>query len=289
MKIALFKKPYLRAIIWAVCIALIPSSKAFAQKKYLLEYMPKKGTKGEMIMKMDMEIEMSLSGMEMNTTTSMGMGSNLEVAKTTASETTTELTITYMTFSMKYPFVGGIEYDSRTVGDSLDEMTQTLHNTFNEILNEKSSIVQDRSGKTISMEMSESMEQMQSGQNNGGFGMAMSMSAFPSYPLAIGDTWTQTIDDTSSFMKITNTYTLKSVKGGKVTIDFVSDVVKNEAFTGEETIKTVSGTQQGTVVYREKDMWMSNFELNQDLKMTAVQMEMEVPMTTKSKITMKVE
>lgn len=281
MNTALFKKSYLPTLILAVCIAILPSTQAFAQKTYLLEYKPKKGTKGEMIMKMDMNINMEVMGQEMTTSTNMEIGADMEVSKSTGTETTTSMKYNFMAMRMEAPIIGEILYDSRT-DDTSGMIGQSMNKAFNQIKDEENTIVQDRTGKTISMEMSDGFEQMQSGQNNGGFGMAMSMSAFPSHPIAIGETWKQTLDDTASFMKIITTYTLKSVKGGKVTLDFESAVEKNEAFTGQETANTVSGTQHGTLVYREKDMWLLNSEINQDLKMTVAQMEMEIPMDLKS-------
>ena len=260
--------------------------------KYALQYNPKKGTTGTMVIDYTMTISMEMMGQSMDMDQKMEMGAKLEVVDNSGDEVKVNMAYDYFAMSMNNPAIGEMAYDSR-MDNNEGMLAVQLDEAFSEIIGAEINIVQDKTGKTIKTEGLEQMMGINKNQGNMDFSSIMGMSQFPAHPVSIGDSWSNIMDDASSPMRIDATMTLTKVANGKVYVSFESDVSGNENFSmsdalqdaeveiEEEPQMDISGSQNGTFVYEQSNMWLIEGLVTQDLSMTIEQMGMEIPMTLK--------
>jgi hypothetical protein len=262
-----------------------------AAKKYLLQYNPKVGASGKMVVTMDMDIAMEVMGQSMNTTQTIEMASKMTVKENSAESVKTALTYEYFAINMDIPMMGKMGYDTRK-DDNEGMLAESLGAVFSELMKEEMILVQDHTGKTTSIEGMESLADLQQGSGSFSLNSLVSFSQFPAKALKVGDTWTAVLEDKSNPMKFDVTYTLKQITGGKVYIDLTADVTTNSKFEGsaeESGAANVTGKQTGTMIYQEGTMWLMEGMMKQDFTMVANQMGMEIPMVMKTNILMSVE
>lgn len=266
----------------------IENAEKVVNKKHDLKFNPKVKTNGKMVVSMEIEIEMEAMGQKMITDQDIEMATFMKVVSNKNEEIKTSVKYDYFAMVMDIPMMGEMKYDTR---DEVHEgmFGESMDSVFSELLKGEMFLYQDHTGKTIRMEGMESLEGVQQGQGGTNMNSLMGMSQFPSKPVAIGDTWTKKIGDKTMPMAFDATYTLKRVDGGKVYIDFVSEVTLNEKYDGEQTMKTVKGKQTGTLIYEEGTMWMIEGMIKQNFEMSVDQMGMEFPMVLESDIIMSME
>jgi hypothetical protein len=262
-----------------------------AANKYLLQYNPKVGVSGKMVVTMDMDIAMEVMGQSMNTTQTIEMASKMTVKENSAESVKTALTYEYFAINMDIPMMGKMGYDTRK-NDNEGMLAESLGAVFSELMKEEMILVQDHTGKTTSIEGMESLADLQQGSGSFSLNSLVSFSQFPAKALKVGDTWTAVLEDKNNPMKFDVTYTLKQITGGKVYIDLTADVTTNSKFEGsaeESGAANVTGKQTGTMIYQEGTMWLMEGMMKQDFTMVANQMGMEIPMVMKTNILMSVE
>lgn len=257
-------------------------------QQYLLEFSPKVGKTGELVMDYDMTIGMDMMGMQLDMNQTMEMGASMKILTNDGKEVATGLTYEYLFMEMENPMTGSMTYDSR-VDNSGDLFGAELEAAFSGMIGKQVVVVQDKTGNTL---RSEGLDEMGMKQNQGGLDVSsvMGMSAFPEKPVRIGESWTKLFNAPGSPMQFDMVMTLKKVSDGKAYIDFNSTVSTNEAYADADSVDMeVYGTQDGTFIYELDGMWMLESMINQDLKMSVVQMGMTIPMDLKGKMILTVD
>jgi len=276
------KKSYLLTLVLTISIAL----SGFANQPILeqlensgshtLRYNPKVGTTGQIVMDYNLNIKMDMMGQSMDMDQVMEMGATMTVLENNSDGVKSGMTYDYMAMTMENPMTGTMTFDSRVEGND-DLYGAEMGKAFDEMIGKELTITQDKRGSTIESDLTETV----GSQGQGGLNLSsiMGMSQFPEKALSIGESWSNTVADETSPMKFEIVMTLKSVKNGKVYIDFDSEVTTNEDFVSEEDVEMeMSGTQTGSFVYEESSMWLLEGLINQDLDMTVDQMGMSIPM-----------
>ncbi|MCP4120811.1 MAG: hypothetical protein GY751_03580 [Bacteroidetes bacterium] len=276
------KKSYLLTLVLTISIAI----SGFANQPVLeqlenssshtLRYNPKVGTTGQIVMDYNLNIKMDMMGQTMDMDQVMEMGATMTVLENNSDGVKSGMTYDYMAMTMENPMTGTMTFDSREEEND-DLFGAEMGKAFDEMIGKELTITQDKMGSTIESDLTEAV----GSQGQGGLNLSsiMGMSQFPEKALSIGESWSNTVADESSPMKFDIVMTLKSVKNGKVYIDFDSEVTTNEDFISEEDVEMeMSGTQTGSFVYEESSMWLLEGLINQDLEMTVDQMGMSIPM-----------
>lgn len=148
-----------------------------------------------------------------------------------------------------------MKYDSEDSNDTNNPMAAG----FKEVLNKEQIVTIDKSGKVIagindSTLSSPMMKQLE----NSGFGSNLAFVAIPKN-VKTGDSWTVTEGDTTGIMNTIH-YTVKSVEGDLVNLDFTGETKSNltvEA-NGMEVKTHTTGTSKGSTIVNKSGVVQSS-------------------------------
>ena len=250
-----------------VCFALVLFQSAFAQKNkgITLAYNFQKGAK--YIMTFGTLQDVKVMGQEMPQ--AMTFVISYEVLKADK-DGTAEMKLTYdrIKFSQNNP-MGQIDYDSDSKS-APEGLTAMIAENFGKLVKQSLVIRMKKNGEIVDvLEGDENLKQA--------FKQNKMVSTFPDKALKVGDSWSEdTQNDTGAVkIKVSTTYTLASIKDGKIVIES-KGILKNGE--GKEM-----GTQSGTSTYDQNDLMLVISAVVQDIKGMEVQ-GMTMDMTTKSNV-----
>ncbi len=239
-----------------------------------------------------MNMLMNTSGMEMNM--KMNTGSSFEVTNSDPVAKNLKMTYTKMDMSMDMGKLSKMKNMSDSimkknsnyvVGKSIiltmskdNEITNV--SGFDELMDNQP---RDSAGRQMMKKM------FSKDQFNSMFGMMFSM--YPKKPVQVGESWNSDTKMTMSNMdmKVSNKYTLLSVKNGLAEIGIDGTIGSNgEMLKQPSGMKMdMSGTQKGTVTIRMDNGYLHAGSYKMEMKAEMQMMGQKIPMTMKTDYTLK--
>ena len=289
-------KKCILAVLVFVLTACIWTTDSSAAEKIDLKLRLKPGQKYAMRVITDQKISQTMHEHEQKTDYLTDMGMGFEVLAVDA-DGTASVKITYQTIRAKMSGpMGLIEYDSTEPDAAVGAETlpaQMIRQMFAGMVGQNFVIKVNPQGKVVGVEgFKEMMQQM--AEKMGGddaaeneeikefmknflsedkvkmMGSNMTI-AFPSWPVGIGDSWTDKETMSVGFpIEIDNTYTLKERKNGVAIVDINSkmDLGKKGASIDMGPMKMnmeMKGSYQGTSEINEANGWMIRSKMNMQL------------------------
>ncbi len=231
-----------------------------------------KGKKYKLETKMVTQSKTNIQGQDMESNMNLSTVYNLEVSDASNSQYSIGSTIKAVKLEMSN-MGQEMKYDSDDTTQSNNPMAAGL----SEYLNKQQNVVLDNSGKVVKVAGETSTENPMAKQfENSGYGTQAAFVALPANVKA-GDTWTANVVD--SGVTTTTHYTVKSVDGNSVTLDYTGETkVKMTIETqGMEVHTTTQGTFTGTALVDKSTGVVQKSKVNSKSTGTVEAMGQEFP------------
>ena len=303
------RRPWLGLV--AVALAAAFATPARAQEKATLRLRLKQGQPYSITMTADQKIAQTINGNPQNTTQTMGVTFTLLPSKVEP-DGTIHGTYTYDAVRVKMNGPGGaVDYDSAKGGEA---PTHPMARVFAALVGQKLDVVMAPDGRVTDLKGGDRLveaiakaveipEAARAGfeqQMKAQFGedalkrnFEQMTAIYPKEPVAVGDTWeAEQRLSLGMPMTVKSTYSLKSLAGGKATVDVRGTMQTDPEAAGGLPNATfdLKGTQNGTMAIDQATGWILSANLEQDIggsfTVNAAGQELDVPMTIKSTTTL---
>ena len=259
-----------------LCIAALATGAAHAQKIAV-----SKGQKLEMVSTMKMTMSMEMMGQNIDNNTETTNTTQIELKEVNPSSYLFSNTVTKMVLHTS-AMGQEVNFDSDKKEDMDGQMGASMKNVLNvpqEVVVDKQGKVMEKKGDTASGGMNDMMNMSGALLKGQPYPVLVTL---PGHSVKTGDKWTDSSGTAATFKAVT-TYTVKSISGDEVVLDFTSQVAKKGTIQQAEMQidLDMTGTITGTASYEAATGLLKKNDSSSDIKGTMGIMGQSAPMTMK--------